>query len=68
METVLLIIHYLGIISFSVAGAMVAVDHESDCIGVVLLSVITCFAVFLINDIYGFCSWRIIKKRQGAKK
>ncbi len=32
------------------------------------ISVITCFAVFLINDIYGFCSWKIIKKRQGANK
>ena len=51
METVLLIIHYLGIISFSVAGAMVAVDHESDCIGVVLLSVITCFGGGILRDV-----------------
>ncbi len=31
------------------------------------ISVITCFAVFLINDIYGFCSWKKIKNRQGTK-
>ncbi len=28
------------------------------------LSVLICFAVFLINDIYGFVSWQRMKKRQ----
>ena len=28
------------------------------------LSVLVCFAVFFINDLYGFISWRRIKKRQ----
>lgn len=51
METLLLVIHYIGIISFSVAGAMVAIDHETDCIGVVLLSVITCFGGGLLRDV-----------------
>ena len=28
------------------------------------LSVIICFAMFLINDLYGFISWRKMRKRQ----
>ncbi len=28
------------------------------------ISVLVCFATFLINDVYGFWSWRKIKKRQ----
>ncbi len=28
------------------------------------LSVVICFCVFLINDVYGFVNWRRIKKRQ----
>ncbi|MDE6747021.1 MAG: nicotinamide riboside transporter PnuC [Oscillospiraceae bacterium] len=30
------------------------------------LSVIICFAMFLINDLYGFISWRKMRKRQTA--
>ena len=29
------------------------------------LSVIICFAVFFVNDIYGFANWQRMKKRQG---
>ena len=32
------------------------------------ISVVVCFAAFLVNDIYGFVSWRKMKKRQGIKK
>ena len=28
------------------------------------ISVVVCFAAFLINDIYGFLNWRKIKERQ----
>lgn len=31
------------------------------------LSVVMCFAVFLLNDIYGFISWRRMLKRQTVK-
>lgn len=30
------------------------------------LSVLVCFAAFLINDLYGFFNWRRMKKRQAA--
>ena len=29
------------------------------------LSVVVCFAAFLVNDLYGFISWRKMGKRQG---
>ena len=28
------------------------------------ISVVVCFVVFLVNDIYGFVNWRKMKKRQ----
>lgn len=31
------------------------------------ISVVVCFAAFLINDIYGFLSWRKMKERQKAE-
>lgn len=30
------------------------------------ISVVVCFAVFLVNDIYGFISWLKMQKRQQA--
>ena len=30
------------------------------------ISVVVCFAVFLVNDIYGFINWRRMQKRQAA--
>ena len=30
------------------------------------LSVVVCFVVFFVNDIYGFISWRGMKKRQAG--
>lgn len=51
METVLFVIHIVGIISFSAAGAMVAIDNETDTFGVVFLSIITCFGGGLLRDI-----------------
>lgn len=51
MEVVLDLIHIIGIISFSAAGAMVAVDNETDTFGVVFLSIITCFGGGLLRDI-----------------
>ena len=29
------------------------------------ISVAVCFAAFLVNDLYGFLSWRKMGKRQG---
>ena len=51
METVISILEIIGIISFSAAGAMVAIDKETDLFGVVFLSVITCFGGGIMRDI-----------------
>lgn len=51
MDTLLFIIHIVGIVSFSAAGAMVAIDKETDFFGVIFLSVITCFGGGLLRDV-----------------
>lgn len=51
MEIVLEIINLIGIISFSAAGAMVAINKEADLFGVVSLASITCFGGGFIRDI-----------------
>ena len=50
MDILLLIIEIIGVISFSAAGAMVAISKETDLFGVVFLSVITCFGGGLLRD------------------
>ena len=43
MEHVLFVINIIGFISFAAAGAMIAIDKETDLFGVVFLSLMTCF-------------------------
>ena len=50
MEILLLIIEFVGVISFAAAGAMVAISKETDLFGVIFLSVITCFGGGLLRD------------------
>ncbi|MBR5143417.1 MAG: TRIC cation channel family protein [Clostridia bacterium] len=54
METVfdiiLDIINIIGIISFAAAGAMIAIDKETDLFGVIFLSIITCFGGGILRD------------------
>lgn len=51
MDALLSAIYIIGIISFSAAGAMVAIDKEADWFGVVFLSLITCFGGGLLRDV-----------------
>lgn len=51
MELVLDIINIIGIISFAAAGAMIAIDKETDLFGVIFLSVTTCFGGGIMRDI-----------------
>lgn len=51
METIVSILEIVGIISFSAAGAMVAIEKETDGFGVVFLSIITCFGGGMLRDI-----------------
>ncbi|MBR3875734.1 MAG: trimeric intracellular cation channel family protein [Clostridia bacterium] len=50
MELVLDIINIVGIISFAAAGAMIAIDKETDLFGVIFLSLITCFGGGMLRD------------------
>ena len=51
MELVLDIINIVGIISFAAAGAMIAIDKETDLFGVIFLSLITCFGGGMLRDV-----------------
>ena len=51
LDSVLLAIEIIGVISFAVAGAIVAIDKETDIFGVVFLSLMTCFGGGIIRDI-----------------
>ena len=51
METIVSIFEIIGIISFSAAGAMVAIDKETDVFGVVFLAIVTCFGGGMLRDI-----------------
>ena len=51
MEALLYFIELVGIISFSAAGAMIAIDSETDMLGVLIISLTTCFGGGLMRDI-----------------
>ena len=51
IDSILLFIEILGVVSFAVAGALVAIDKETDVFGVVFLSLMTCFGGGIIRDI-----------------
>ena len=50
MEALQTVVVVIGIISFAAAGAMVAIDKETDAFGVIFLSLITCFGGGLLRD------------------
>lgn len=51
LDSILLAIEIVGVISFAVAGAIVAIDKETDLFGVVFLALMTCFGGGIIRDI-----------------
>lgn len=51
IDGILLAIEIIGVISFAVAGAIVAIDKETDIFGVVFLALMTCFGGGIIRDI-----------------
>lgn len=51
LNGILLAIEIIGVISFAVAGSIVAIDKETDIFGVVFLALITCFGGGIIRDI-----------------
>ena len=52
MSTVLIVLEIIGVISFSVTGALMAIDKENDFLGVVFLAVITSFGGGMMRDLF----------------
>lgn len=51
LEIVLAILSVIGTVAFSVAGALVAIDHRVDLLGVVVLAELTAFGGGLTRDL-----------------
>lgn len=52
MSTVLTVIEFIGVISFAISGALMAIDKENDFFGVVVLAVITTFGGGMLRDLF----------------
>ena len=52
MTTVLTVLEIIGVFSFSIAGALMAIDKENDFVGVVFLAIITSFGGGMLRDIF----------------
>ena len=52
MSTVLLILEIIGVFSFSITGALMAIDKENDFVGVIFLDIITSFGGGMLRDIF----------------
>ena len=51
METIIFIIELIGVVSFSISGALVAIDKETDVFGVVFLAAVTTFGGGIMRDV-----------------
>ncbi len=51
MDTIIFIIELIGVVAFAFSGAVVAIDKETDLVGVVFLSHITAFGGGIMRDI-----------------
>jgi len=52
LTTVLTVIEFVGVISFAISGALMAIDKENDFFGVILLAVITTFGGGMLRDLF----------------
>ena len=52
LDTVLAIIEYIGVVSFAISGAIMAIDKENDFVGVIFLAIITTFGGGMIRDLF----------------
>lgn len=51
MNVLLDILNIVGVVSFAAAGAMVAIEKETDIFGVLFLSITTCFGGGILRDV-----------------
>ena len=62
MDTVILVIELIGVVAFAISGAVVAIDKETDMIGVLFLSHITTFGGHPVCCAAGLAAFRYLKK------
>lgn len=51
METVFLIVEYIGMISFAISATLIAVDKRADFVGAVVFALLTSFGGGIIRDV-----------------
>lgn len=51
IDTIITVFEIIGVISFSISGAFVAIDKEMDFVGVIFLSIITTFFGGIMRDL-----------------
>lgn len=51
IDVIIMFIELIGLVSFSISGAVVSIDREMDFVGVVFLSMTTCFGGGIMRDL-----------------
>jgi uncharacterized membrane protein YeiH len=52
MSTILTVLEIIGVFSFSISGALMAIDKENDFFGVIFLAIITSFGGGMLRDLF----------------
>lgn len=52
MSLIITVLEIIGVFSFSVSGALMAIDKENDFVGVVFLAIITSFGGGMLRDLF----------------
>ncbi len=45
------ILEHIGVLAFTISGALVAIDHETDIFGVIIMSFVTMFSGGIMRDV-----------------
>ena len=51
VDIILNIVEYIGVISFAISGAVIAISKKTDAVGALFFSLLTCFGGGIIRDI-----------------
>ena len=52
MSLVITVLEIIGVFSFSISGALMAIDKENDFVGVVFLAIVTSFGGGMLRDLF----------------
>lgn len=51
VDIILNIVEYIGVISFAISGAVIAINKKTDAVGALFFSLLTCFGGGMIRDV-----------------